>query len=57
MLPRQFSHISNIIIELNESPMGGHDGYFRTFKSIARVLLLGGYKEGYKEFVMQCEIC
>jgi len=37
--------------------MEGHNGYFRTFISIAGVLILGGYMEGYKEFVMQCKIC
>jgi len=38
VLPQQHPRISTIIKELHESPLGGHSGYFRTFKRIVGVL-------------------
>jgi len=37
VLPK-YSHIPCLIKELHESPLGGHSGYFRTFKRIAGVV-------------------
>ncbi|WVZ14456.1 hypothetical protein V8G54_012022 [Vigna mungo] len=57
VLPRTFSRIPSIIKELHESPIGGHSGYFRTFKRVAGVLYWEGMKRDIKEFVMQCAVC
>ncbi|WVY96197.1 hypothetical protein V8G54_028348 [Vigna mungo] len=57
VLPRNFSRIPSIIKELHESPIGGHSGYFRTFKRVAGVLYWEGMKRDIKEFVMQCAVC
>jgi len=54
VLPKGYSCIPLIIKDMHESPVGGHSGYFRTFKWVAGVV----YWEGMiKKFVMQCEIC
>jgi len=57
VLPKKYSRIPSLIKELHESPLGGHSGYFRTFKRIADVVYWEGMRRDIKEFVMQCEIC
>jgi len=57
VLPKKYSRIPCLIKELHESPLGGHSGYFRTFKRITGVVYWEGMRRDIKEFVMQCEIC
>lgn len=36
VIPRQSSRIPTLISEFHNSPMGGHSGFFRTFKRVAK---------------------
>ena len=37
--------------------VGGHSGFFRTFKRITQDLYWVGMKGDIKKFVAECEIC
>jgi len=56
VLPKKYSHIPFIIKEQHESPLGGHNGYFRTFKRVVGVVYREGMRRDVKEFVMQCDV-
>ena len=57
VLPRQYSCIPLLIKDLHEPPLGGHNGYFRTFKRVVGVVHWERTRKDIKDFVMQCEVC
>lgn len=57
VLSKSSNRIPVIISECHETPMGGHSGYFRTYKKIATFLFWEGMRSDIKKFVEQCEVC
>lgn len=56
LLPRNLAKIPTILAEFHASPMGGHSGFFRTYKRIA-VFQWEGMTKDIRNFIAQCTIC
>ena len=57
VLPRSSSHIPVLLAEFHSSPMGGHSGFFRTYKRLAAVVYWNGMKRDVQQFVTTCDTC
>jgi len=49
--------IPKFLQEFHDSKIGGHSGFFRTYKRISEVLFWEGMKRTVMEYVRQCEVC
>ncbi|XP_031257652.1 uncharacterized protein LOC116115659 [Pistacia vera] len=57
VVPRKGAHIPFLLHEFHSSPIGGHSGFFRTFKRLSSVVYWEGMKRDIKEFVDSCAVC
>lgn len=57
VLPQNSARIPIILKEFHSSALGGHAGYFRTFKRISNIVYWVGMRAAIKDFVAACEIC
>ena len=57
MLPQTSDLIPSILKEFHMGVVGGHSGFFRTFKRITQDLYLVGMRGDSKKFVAECGIC
>ena len=56
-MSRNSTRIPLLLKELHDSPLGGHSGFFRTFKRVANVVFWQGMKKTIRDYVAACEIC
>ena len=57
MLPRSSPQIPVLLAEFHNFPIGGHLGFFRTYKRLAIVLYWEGMKQDVHKFVSECDTC
>ena len=57
VLSKNSTKIPLLLKELQDSPLGGHSGFFRTFKRVANVVFWQGMKKTTRDYVAACEIC
>lgn len=57
VIPRDSPRISWILNELHDSVVGGHSGFFRTYKRISGLVYWEGMRKKIQEYVQACEVC
>jgi hypothetical protein len=57
VLPRNSSKIPTLLQEYHSSPIGGHSGFFRTYKKLGALVYWESMKKDIQQFVASCEIC
>ena len=58
VLARRSTRIPLILLkEFHDSIVGGHSGYFKTYKRIAALLYWEGMKKDIQRYVQECEVC
>ena len=56
-MSRNSTRIPLLLKELHDSLLGGHSGFFRTFKRVANVVFWQGINKTIRDYVAACEIC
>lgn len=57
VLPKLSNKIPILCKEFHASLVGGHSGFFRTYRRLAAVVYWEGMKGDIRDFVAQCEVC
>ena len=57
VIARTSKWIPKILEEFHGSKLGGHSGFFRTYKRISAILYWEGMKKAIMDFVQRCEVC
>jgi len=57
VLAKSSKWIPKILLEFHSSKIGGHSGFFRTYKRISSILYWEGMKSTIMEFIKGCEVC
>ena len=57
VIPKESQKIGSILREFHDTAVGGHSGYFRTYKRIANLFFWEGMRRNIKEYVQKCEVC
>ena len=57
MLPKGSSRIPLLLQEFHNSAVGGHSGFFRTYKRISEVVYWEGMRKDIQQHVATCEVC
>ncbi|KAL4577127.1 hypothetical protein LXL04_013230 [Taraxacum kok-saghyz] len=57
VIPRNSRFIPDLIREFHESAIGGHSGYYRTYRRLAANIYWPGMIATVQKFVRECEIC
>jgi len=57
VIPKCSPKLDAILKEFHDSAMGGHSGFFRTYKRISQLFYWEGMKMKIQEYVRSCEVC
>ena len=57
VLPRTSSQILILLVEFHNSLIGGHFGFFRTYKRLIAIVYWEGMKCDVHKFVLECDTC
>ncbi|WVY93416.1 hypothetical protein V8G54_032504 [Vigna mungo] len=57
VIPKNSSKIPLILKEFHDSALGGHSGFFRTYKRISGLLFWEGMKKEIQQYVLSCAVC
>ena len=57
VLPRGSSKIPMLLEEFHNSAIGGHSGFFRTYKRISAIIYWEGMRKDIQQYVATCEVC
>lgn len=57
VLPKGSSRIPLLLQEFHNSAVGGHSGFFRTYKRISEVVYWEGMRKDIQQHVATCEVC
>lgn len=57
VLPKTSPRTSTILHEFHDSAVGGHSGYFRTYKRVSNLVFWEGMKRDIQAYVQACEVC
>lgn len=57
VISAQSSVIPKLLEEFHSSPMGGHSGFYRTYRRMAANGYWVGMKGRIQEFVQSCDVC
>ena len=57
VVPKNSPRIPLILQEFHDTAMGGHSGFFRTYKRVSGLLWWEGMKKSIQQYVQQCEVC
>ncbi|KAL1352379.1 hypothetical protein AAHE18_06G162500 [Arachis hypogaea] len=57
MLLANSAHIPSLFAEHHDNGMGGHSGYFQTYKRLVAVVFWKGMQRRVKDYVATCSIC
>lgn len=57
VLSKQSSRIPILCKEFHASLLGGHSGFFRTYRRLAAVVYWEGMKSDIRDFVAECDTC
>ena len=57
VIPRRSNFIQSILSEFHNSPVGGHEGYLKTYKRISAQFYWTGMKGDIKRHVSECQAC
>ena len=57
MLPKGSSRIPLLLQEFHNLAVGGHSGFFRTYKRISEVVYWEGMRKDIQQHVATCEVC
>ena len=57
VVPKNSPKIPLILQEFHDTAMGGHSGFFRTYKRVSGLLWWEGMKKTIQQYVQQCEVC
>lgn len=57
VVPKQGSHIQKLLHEFHSSPIGGHSGFYRTYKRLMNVFYWDGMKRDIQNYVNACSVC
>ena len=57
LLSKASARIPKVLKEFHDSVVGGHSGFFRTYKRISSILFWEGMKRDIQKYVQECEVC
>ncbi|KAL4569307.1 hypothetical protein LXL04_024943 [Taraxacum kok-saghyz] len=57
VIPSTSRWIPELIREFHSSPIGGHSGFYRTYRRLASQIYWAGMTKTVKDFVRSCDIC
>lgn len=57
VIPKDSPRIPKILHEFHDSALGGHSGYFKTYKRVAGVVFWEGMKNRIQQYVRACVVC
>ena len=57
VLPATSTWIPRVLFELHDSALGGHSGFYRTFKRVSANVFWRGMKKDIQTYVAHCEVC
>jgi len=57
VLAKSSKWIPKLLLEFHSSKIGGHSGFFHTYKQISSILYWKGMKSTIMEFIKGCEVC
>ena len=57
VLPSTSSLIPTLLQEYHSTSVGGHSGFIRTYKRLARTFFWSGMRKAIMQFVKECEVC
>ena len=57
VIPKGSSRIPLILEEFHNSAIGGHSGFFRTYKRISNLLWWEGMKKSIQQYIQACDTC
>ena len=57
VLPSNSPRIPLILQEFHDSVVGGHSGFFRTYKRISNLLYWEGMRKQILQYIQSCEVC
>lgn len=57
VMPRGSRLVQLLLSKFHSSPIGGHSGFFCTYKRISSIVYWEGMKQDIKKFVAECDVC
>ena len=57
VVPKGSPRIPLILQEFHDTTMGGHSGFFRTYKRVSGLIRWEGMKKSIQQYVQRCDIC
>lgn len=57
VIPKQSPRIQWLLTELHDSAVGGHSGFFRTYKRVSSLVFWEGMRKNIQDYVQACETC
>jgi len=57
VIPMDSQKIITILKEFHDTAVGGHLGYFWTYKRISNLFFWEGMRKNIKEYVQKCDVC